>query len=79
MNALNLFLDRFSFFSLGIDPKARNKLLGVTNTESVLKLFDDRFNSSNTAKKLRSNGKVQKSLEAISSTFNLCRYPNSYK
>jgi hypothetical protein len=76
---LNLFLDRLSFFSLGIDPKARNKLLGVTKTESVLKLLDDKFNSSSAAKKLRSNGKVQKSLDAISSTLSFCRYPNSYK
>ena len=63
---MNLFRERFSFLSLGIDESARKSLLGVTRTESELKLFELKFSSSRDLKPERSLGKVQKSLEAIS-------------
>lgn len=77
--ALNLFLDKFSFLRLGIVDIAANSLLGFTSTESELKLLELRFISSSVLKKLKSLGRVHRSLEAISNTLSLIRYLNSVK
>lgn len=66
---LNLFLERLSFFSLGMVERARKSLLAVTRTESELKLFELRLSSSSDLKPERSLGRVQKSFEAISRIF----------
>lgn len=58
---------------------AANSLLGLTKTESVLKLFELKLISSKVLKKLRSLGRVHKSFDATSSTLNLFKYYNSYK
>jgi hypothetical protein len=68
-NRLNLFRERLSFLSFGIVDKAKNSLLGVTSTESELKLFELRFSSSKALKPERSLGNVQKSFDAISKIF----------
>jgi len=58
---------------------AAKSLFGLTSTESVLKLFELRLISSRVFKKLKSLGKVHRSLEAISNTLNLFKYFNSDK
>ena len=60
-----------SFFNLGIVESAKNNLLGLTRTESELKLLELKLISSRHPKLLKSLGKVQKSLDAIS---NLSRF-----
>ena len=63
---LNLLRDKFSFLRRGIVAKAANSLLGVTRIESVLKLFELRLISSSDLRNEKSEGSVQKSLEATS-------------
>ncbi len=62
---MNLFLERLSFFKLGIVEIAAKSLLGFTRTESELKLFELRSISSSVFKNERSVGRVQKSFDAM--------------
>lgn len=65
---MNLFLERLSFLRFGMVAMAAKSLLGLTRTESVLKLFELRSISSSTLRNDRSVGRVQKSFDAIFKT-----------
>ena len=56
---------------------ARNNLAGLTKTESVLKLFEDKLRSSTWCKNPKSVGKVQKSLEAMLRILRFAMLPSS--
>lgn len=68
-----------SFLRFGIDAKDPNNLLGLTRIESVLKLLEERFNSSKVVKKFKFVGNVQKSLDAISKHLSFYKQANSCK
>jgi hypothetical protein len=58
---------------------AANSLLGLTSTESVLKLFELKSISSSYFKNDKSVGSVQKSFDAMFNTYSLGKYENSYR
>jgi len=64
----NLFRDRFTFFSFGIERMAEKTSSGWTRTDSLEKLLFDRFKSSTECRNDIVSGKVFSRFEDRSST-----------
>ena len=67
----NLFLDKFSLFSLVMPPMVLKRTSGLPWVGTDEKKFDERFNSSSFLKWNMSSGNDSKLLAARSRTFRL--------